>query len=347
MDLMPSDEHLEIAATVSALLARRVPVVGLGRKHGAGTVDIDAALWQECCDLGWLALGLPEAAGGVGYSVVEEAVLFRELGRGLAPGPFLPGVLGAHVAAVCGETALVTAIATGATRVALGTPVGRFDMDTVSGDLSVVHAAGADLVVVCTPTATALFPASACAIIPIDGVDVSVSIGMGRCSGADAVARVAAAIAPVYDRALVLAAANAVGVAQGVLAVAVDYAKQRQQFGKAIGSYQAIKHPCADMAVRVDGAEAQVAYASVAVRDQLPGSATEAVVAKYYADEAARLNSDAAVQVHGAIGFTSEATPYRYVLRAHLLARCLVGRADLLDAIIGEISIGEQPRTSA
>ena len=150
-----------------------------------------------------------------------------------------------------------------------------------------------------------------------------------------ATAHVDAATEPIFLRGLVLAAASAAGVAEAVLDVAVAYAGERVQFGKPIGTYQAIKHRCADMKVRADGAYAQASYAAVAVRDGLDDAATEAAVAKYVADEAARLNSEGAVQIHGAIGFTSEAVPHRFVYRAHVLGRCLASRAELLDRIIG------------
>jgi alkylation response protein AidB-like acyl-CoA dehydrogenase len=115
----------------------------------------------------------------------------------------------------------------------------------------------------------------------------------------------------------------------------VQYAKDREQFGKPIGAFQAIKHRCADMAVRAEGAFAQAGYAALAVRDGLVGADVEAAIAKYHADEAARLNAEAAVHIHGAMGTTNEATPHRFVHRAHLLAHCLSTRAELLDRIVG------------
>ena len=79
------------------LEALDLPVVGLGHYEPPSGAEIDPSVWRECADLGWLSLGLAEQDGGVGYGLAEEAVLFRELGRGLAPGGFLPGVLAAHV----------------------------------------------------------------------------------------------------------------------------------------------------------------------------------------------------------------------------------------------------------
>ncbi len=327
MDLMPSEEHEQIAVTVRSLLADRMPVVGRGRQHVVAGPEIDPLLWHECAELGWLSLGLPESLAGVGYGLVEETMLFRELGRGVAPGPFLPGVLGARVAAFAGDSGLAEALVSGRQRVALGTVTRR-------GGLSITHCNGADLVVVCEPDRAVLFEFGECAVAPIDPVDGTIPTGVGVRPAGTGVASVDATIDPVYERGLVLAAACAVGISEALLELAADHARQREQFGKPIGAFQGIKHLCADMAVRADGAYAQAGYAAVAVQDRLAGCGFEAAVAKYYADEASRLNGEGCVQTFGALGFTSEATPYRYVLRGHVLARSLASRAALLDRII-------------
>jgi alkylation response protein AidB-like acyl-CoA dehydrogenase len=337
MDLMPSDDQLEIAATVAAFLADRLPVTGRGSHHVVSGPEIDPEIWRTCAGLGWLALGLGEEHGGVGFGPAEEIMLFRELGRGVAPGPFLPGVLAAHLAACVGDAALTESITSGVAKVALGTPVRPASIGAiVDAEVSVVHTDGAEFVLVAGAGAAALVPAAACGIAPIDPVAGSTTTGRGRIEGVDAVAWADAGACPVYDRGLVLAAASATGVAEAALALAVGYAGQRVQFGKPIGVNQAIKHRCADMAVAADGAFAQVCYSALAVGDRMPGSSVEAAIAKYAADEAARIACEGAVQIHGAMGFTSEATPHRYVYRAHLLARCLASRAALLDRIVGD-----------
>ena len=336
MDMMTNDDQDTIAATVASFLADRMPVVGRGRDHVTEGPEIDPLVWRECAELGWLSLGIAEADGGVGYGLVEEMMLFRELGRSVAPGPFLPGVLAAHLAVAAGDRELATAIISGERRVALGTPIGVASISlTVSAELSVVHIDGADLVVVCDADGAALVPVSGCDIAAIDSIDGSVTVGRGRAAEVPAIAFAPATQAAIFQRGLVLAAAAAVGIAEAALAVAVAYAGVRVQFGKPIGVNQAIKHWCADMAVQADGAFAQACYAAVAVQDALAGAATEAAVAKYFADDAARRNGEGSVQIHGAIGFTSEATPYRFVLRAQLLSQCLAGRAALLDTVVG------------
>jgi alkylation response protein AidB-like acyl-CoA dehydrogenase len=335
VDLMPTDDEAAIADAAAAFLSERLPVTGRGHVHVTDGPEIDPALWTECAEMGWLGLALPEAAGGVGYGLIEEIMLFRELGRSVAPGPFLPGVLAARLALVSGDAALAAAIVAGTTRVALGTTIGDARVgSTVDGEVLLVHSDGAELVVVTDEHGAALVRMSDCAARPIDPVDGAVHQAVGRLAGAAAVAFVDAATEPLHARALVLTAAVQVGVAEAVLALAVEHARTRIQFGKPIGAFQAVKHRCSDSALRADGAWGQVCFAAVAVQDRRPDGLFEATVAKYYADEAGRLNGEASVQVHGAIGFTSEAVPHRYVLRTHLLARCVSARATLLDRIV-------------
>jgi hypothetical protein len=242
------------------------------------------------------------------------------------------------VAADAGDVDLARRIVSGSCLVALGTPTVPATIGaSVSADLSITDVAGAELILVCDASGAALLRVVDCDSEPIDAIDGTVTAARGRATGVAAVAFVDAS-SVVFERALVLAAATSVGIAQGVLAVAVRYAGQRQQFGKAIGAYQAIKHRCVDNAVLADAADAQVFYAAVAVQEGLVDALTEASIAKYGADEAARKGGEGAVQVHGAMGYTSEATPYRFVLRAHVLARSVALRAELLDTIVGDRS---------
>jgi alkylation response protein AidB-like acyl-CoA dehydrogenase len=340
MDLMPSEEQDEIAATVAAFLAHRLPVQGRGSsfvEHGTG---IEADVWSECCALGWLSLGLPEHAGGVGYSLTEEIILFRELGRAVAPGPFLPGVLAAHLAVAAGDDALAARIIDGSTMVALGSPIGVAAIgDAVTGDFSVVHTAGADLVLVCDADGAALLTIDGSSIEAIDPIDSAVPSGRWSSRGEQAMGYMPANASvlggiSIYSRGLVLAAAMAAGIADAATRLVVEYAKVRQQFGKPIGTYQAIKHRCADMAVAAEGAFAQTCYAAAALRDGVADADVEAVIAKYHADQAAHMATDGAVHMHGAIGYTSEALPHRYVYRANVVRNVLAQRTQLLDRIL-------------
>jgi hypothetical protein len=133
----------------------------------------------------------------------------------------------------------------------------------------------------------------------------------------------------------VLAAAEAVGVAERALEMSVAYAKVRQQFGRPIGSFQAVKHRCADMAVRAEVARSAVTWAAVALRDGEPEPARHAHGAKALASAAAVANASENVQNHGGIGYTWEAGPHLYLKRAWLLEHTFGSRAVHLDALAG------------
>ena len=122
------------------------------------------------------------------------------------------------------------------------------------------------------------------------------------------------------DLATVLVAAEAVGVAERTLEQSVEYAKVRQQFGKPIGTFQAIKHRCADMAVRAEVARSATTYAAVALGEREPDAARQAHVAKALAADAARLNASDTVQIHGGMGYTWEADPHLYYRRSRQLS---------------------------
>jgi alkylation response protein AidB-like acyl-CoA dehydrogenase len=123
----------------------------------------------------------------------------------------------------------------------------------------------------------------------------------------------------IYTRALVLIGAFAVGLAEATRDMAVEYAKIREQFGKPIGSFQAIKHMCADMAIRAESALCQAAVASLTLSDHDPGAGFHGTACKLVSIDAALKNASQNIQVHGAIGFTSEADAHLYLKRAHVM----------------------------
>jgi hypothetical protein len=137
----------------------------------------------------------------------------------------------------------------------------------------------------------------------------------------------------VRRRAAVLAAAEAAGVAERALEMSVAYGKVREQFGRPIGSFQAIKHRCADMAVRAEVARSAVTFAAVALAEGLDDAPLAVHIAKTLATDAAIRNATDNVQNHGGIGYTWEAEPHLYLKRARLLEHVLGTRLEHLDAI--------------
>jgi alkylation response protein AidB-like acyl-CoA dehydrogenase len=139
-------------------------------------------------------------------------------------------------------------------------------------------------------------------------------------------------------RANVLVAAELAGIATATAEQSTQYAKDREQFGVPVGSFQAVKHRCADMAVRAEAATSLVRYASLAVRDGLPDAAFHADAARAVAARNAVENAQINVQNHGGIGFTWEHTAHRYVTRAQVRARTLGSLRGALDDLLAQPS---------
>lgn len=324
MDLLPTAEQDEIVATVRAQLERDFDLHALAAHDGAANV-VDRTLWQRCAELGWFGLGLTEALGGVGYTLAEEALLFEQIGAHATPGPFLATVLGARLAALSGEADVAASILDGSTLVALAEPHRDPEASagsTVSGTFRVTDHGDAQLVLVMAGGGAALIDAAALAAEPIASLDTQVPIAIGSVGGAPAVCHLDDAAA-LRQRGTVLVAAELAGIANATAQQSTQYGKDREQFGTPIGAFQAVKHRCADMAVRAEGATSLVRYAALAVLDGAPDAAFHAHAARTVAANAALENAQTNVQNHGGIGFTWEHTAHRYVTRAQVRTRTL------------------------
>jgi len=322
MDLTLGPEQESVRDAIRGMLADRLPIARIRAQP-----EIDDAVWREAGDLGWFTLGLPESAGGAGYGLPEEMILFVELGRALAPGPWLGTLLAAH--ALTG--------AAGSRRVAVvDDPADALVRDarlTGTAD-AVADAVGIDglLVVGGTRVRWVAADARGLTIAVRRSIDPTRPLGRVRFDGvaADDVRADAAAL---RTRATVLVAAEAVGVAERTLEASVAYAKVRQQFGRPIGSFQAVKHRCADMAVRAEVARSITTWAAIALRDDEPDAARTVREAKALAGDAALANASDNVQNHGGMGYTWEADAHLYLKRAWLLEHQFGSRAAQLDAL--------------
>jgi alkylation response protein AidB-like acyl-CoA dehydrogenase len=311
------------------------------------------AMWKEMAQLGWLGLSLPEEHGGSGLGMVETALLLEELGRAAYPGPFWPTMLAATAIAEHGTQAQkkrwLSAIATGGARAALtlldadldwspdavatradATPTG-WRLTGLKRYVAWGHVADVLLVPARTPEGVTLFlvdpgaaglgwspmtnmdPGTRLADLRLDGVPLRGDDVLGAPGGA----------APVLGRLLrrgaVGAAAEMLGAARRCLDMAVGYAKVREQFGQPIGSFQAIRHKCAEMLLETENSHAAVYYAGWAVDSGAEDADTAASIAKSYVGDAARKVCGEAIQVHGGIGFTWEYDLHMYFKRAKAL----------------------------
>jgi alkylation response protein AidB-like acyl-CoA dehydrogenase len=297
--------------------------------------------WGELVELGWLGLHIDEAHGGSGYGLPELVVVVEELGRAVAPGPFLPTVIASAVIAANGTAAqrerllpgLIDGTATAA--VGLAGQVG-VDGETADGEAGIVLGAGlAGLLMLAAGDDVLVLERTR------DGVSVDVpgNLDPTRRSGRVSLQGVsvtaddvlAGARESALARARTLLAAEAVGGAADCVDVAVDYAKARQQFGRTIATFQAIKHHCANMLVGAESATAAVWDAARAAGDDEAQFRFVAAVAAALAFPAYERNAQLNIQVHGGIGFTWEHDAHLHLRRALTLRALFGGDAPALD----------------
>ncbi|REK08232.1 MAG: acyl-CoA dehydrogenase [Planctomycetota bacterium] len=293
-------------------------------------------LWAAVADQGWLGLHLDEAAGGLGLGTVELAVVAEEMGRACFPGPFLGTVWAATlIAEANSESSHLEPLATGETKgaVALVEPDGGWDPSDVqlqaeaasggyklSGTKAfVLDAATADVIVCAARSAEGLVLAAVPAkadgvqITPVPSLDATrklADVTLDTSVAADDVLAVGKAAAAALERAgdvaSLCASADMLGGMQWILDDSVEYAKTRQQFGKVIGSFQAVSHMCADMLLWTESSRSAVYFAAWALQAEPENARRAVAIAKAYASDASREVANRGVQVHGGIGFTWE-----------------------------------------
>ncbi len=325
MSIALTEDHRALGQTASDFLTRR-DARGTARALLLAQIEGLPPFWDDLVALGWLGLHLPEARGGSGFGLPELVVVVEELGRAVAPGPFVPTVIASAVlhAAAPGELGdrLVPGLADGSVlggvaltsdiTVSGGTAAGTAPA-VLGGGLAhvLVLPAGADVIVVeagasgvSVDVPPNLDPTRRSARVTLDGAPALVIPGARRL---------------LVDFTRLIAAAEATGVATECTEQAANYAKARVQFGRPIATFQAVKHHCANMLVAAELATAAVWDAARAAEeggDQLSfAAAMAASLALGAGDECAQLN----IQVHGGIGFTWEHDAHLYLRRATAL----------------------------
>jgi alkylation response protein AidB-like acyl-CoA dehydrogenase len=346
-----SPEQKEIQHQAARLLAQECDLRAV-RRVLEGGAPYDRALWAKVAELGWLGVALPESCGGLGLGRGTLCVLAEELGRALAPLPVSSSIwLAAEALLQAGDAAQqqewLPALASGeriATLAAAEGLVGVGASDRMTSRVAAGRLTGckmpvpdgmaADWAVV--PARTAVDGGEATGLFLVDlagpGVarsalqsldptrplariafDAAPALALGRPEEG------AAALRRVLDRAAVLVAFEQVGGAEAALALSADYAKTRQAFGRAIGSFQAVKHKLADMYVKNQLARSNAWYAAWAL-DASPGELPlAAAAARVAASEAFEFAAKETIQVHGGIGATWEGDMHLFYRRAKAL----------------------------
>ena len=340
MPIAITDDHQELGASVRGVLTSH-KALQAARTLLESEDEPRPSYWGEMAELGWLGIHLPEEHGGSGAGLLELVVVLDELGRQAAPGPFLPTVMASAVIAQCGSAAQqarwLPGLADGSVTAALGLggalSLSGATLDGSAGSVLgaaaaglLVLAAGEDVVVVEATTkgisltgSKDLDPTRRSATVAASSVPVDEgSVLTGAARRARALART-------------LGAAEAVGGMAACTDYAVEYAKERVQFGRTIGTFQAIKHHCADLLVAAELATAAVWDAARASHDSEDEFALVAAMAAQLAFGPAVHSAMMNIQVHGGIGFTWEHDAHLYLRRALVLNAVLGTPADAED----------------
>jgi alkylation response protein AidB-like acyl-CoA dehydrogenase len=364
-----TDEQQAIKSTAHDFLASRFKSARI-RELAASDDGFDVGGWGEMAELGWTGLALPEEWGGQGLGIVDLAVLFEEMGYALAPSPLLSSAIVGLALSLCGNDEQrerwLRPLAAGEVR---GTPAlwdagspaspGGFTMEARSdGDgvvldgekVLVMDAASADFFLVATADGRRHVVergADGVTVAPETSIDLTRRLSSVRFDGvkvaaADTLPGEAADYYPVFYRLCVALAAESTGVAQRALEMAIEYAKDRQQFGRPIGAYQAVSHRCAQMLLETENARSAV-YGAAWAADADPDSlALAASMAKAYASDAGWRVPDASIQVHGGIGFTWEHDLHFFLKRgranAALFGDAKWHRERVADAVLARVA---------
>jgi len=304
-----TDDQQAIKRTANELLAARFKPERVRELAEAEKYDDDA--WKEMCELGWAGIFIDEDHGGQGLGIVELVILMEELGYALAPVPFLSNAAAGLALQFAGtdeqKERWLPGIASGEARGTVGM--------VRDGEARLVPDADSAEVIVLIgfDGSTNVVEAASAEIEPFETMDrtrrfARVRSGDGEQLGGDCFAA--------GDRIATALAAETVGVAQKAMEMAVEYARERKQFGRPIGSYQAVSHRCAQMLLEVEGSRSGAYYAAWCADAEPESLAAAASGAKAYSSDAGWRVCGSALQVHRGIGFTWEHDLHFFLKRA-------------------------------
>ncbi|MBK5289168.1 MAG: acyl-CoA/acyl-ACP dehydrogenase [Acidimicrobiia bacterium] len=334
MDFDLSPDQLALRDAAREFLDDQCPPRRIRAAHESAS-GWDAELWAAMVDLGWLGVALPESDGGLGFGLVELAVLMEETGRHTNPTPWTQNAIAIAVAHRADDAELVSRLLTGAPACVVWSPrpgsltaasdhriTGRSDPVAFASvaTMAIVVAAEAD------GSGDGSRDGSGVFVVEIDAdvrpardsaMDLSRPLGRFDFDGVPA-RRIGGPelVEFLLDVAATAASIELLGASEVAMTLAVEYAKERVQFGRPIGSFQAVKHRCADMLVDVEGIRSSAYWAAWCLSVGDPDASIAASTAKIWATDASKRVMASALQVHGGIGFTWEHDLHLYMKRA-------------------------------
>jgi alkylation response protein AidB-like acyl-CoA dehydrogenase len=320
VNFVVSEDQLALASAIRLLCAGRFPLERLREREGGSRV-VDAADWEELGRAGVFSIRLSEQHGGLGLGMAESVVVFEELGRALVPGPLVASALAAGLVDGASDGSVMVG---SVTRPLPGMPA------------LVAHLGALGVIVVVDEEGLALIDPSSLDARPAErSLDPLTPMWLvnGELPTGERLGGPEGAVGWRYGEAL-LNSALCVGLGAVSLEMAVEYSRSREQFGRPVGSFQAIKHICADMLVRVELARVALHSAAVIADDPEVGDPIRAMAgATLLAVEAALENGRKNIQVHGGMGFTWEVPAHLYLMRARVLEHAGVAGDELAETV--------------
>ena len=328
MDLEFTTDQIELRDNARSVLAGACPPSLVRAVFDGVDAGVDK-LWATLVELGWPAIGVPEADGGLGLTFVETGLVVEELARVVAPSPFVATVTQfAPLIRECGgDGDWLARVAEGAIT---ATAVFEGDVSVeatgagwkISGvATNVLDGASADEIAVVAGNHLLVVPASAVAIAPLDVIDATMPLANLRfenveVGGERVTADVPSEVQRARDEAVTAMALSVVGTCRVIFESTLEYAKVREQFGKPIGAFQALKHRFAKMYLELEKASSLAYFAALCIAEDDDRRTLAASMAKAQASECQRLLVTDGLQLHGGIGFTWENDLHFWLKRA-------------------------------
>ncbi len=318
MYLAPDENETQIADAASRILADLTP---LSRLHHGGSPELSPETRQAVAEGGWFALSLPEECDGAGMSTVEFALFFREAGRQCASVDLLAQSLATLL--VKEQPEIRDRLISGEHTVSLW--VTNADGVRLLGD-------NGDWALHVEPQSARLLNITDSSAQPVAALDPAVS--MWHLPDANAPVAFEAPGDELWRMGQLGVAAMLVGITETALSTLVEYAKLRETFGKPIGANQAVRHPCADIATRLEAARCQLWFAAAAMKEGRSDARGHLDAAKHLANEAAAFATDINIQLHGGIGVTDEHDAHILMKHALLLRKLFGSKRALLNRLL-------------
>jgi alkylation response protein AidB-like acyl-CoA dehydrogenase len=334
-----TDDQQAIKRTAHDLLADRFKFERVRELAEAGKYDEDA--WKELCGLGWPGIFIDEEYGGQGLGIVELVILMEELGYTLAPVPFLSNAAAGLMIQAAGsdeqKQRWLPGIASGEARGAAGLVRGDEAKLVPDGD-------SAELIVLCADGGVSVVERSAADVEPVATMDSTRRYARVRATGGEALE---GEVGPGVGAGLLAVAAELTGVSQRAMEMAVEYARDRKQFGRAIGAYQAVSHRCAQMLLETEGSRSATYWGAWTADAEPESLELAASMAKAYASDAGWRVCSSSLQVHGGIGFTWEHDLHFFLKRAKVDSLLWGSASEHRERVAQMSAVGEPAGTAA